>query len=296
MPDIPAPRMRSNGAGNNLALTRPDPRTHAYRDDLADARLAGKVAAARYVTPWQQTVLPPHIALRDRPDAAATAVSELLAGEAFAVLDHHHGWAWGYGLHDGYVGYVESAALGPALLAPTHRIIAATALVFKDTSIKSPVLGELPLGARVAATAVQGQFVAAAGGWLHTRHAAPLARSFASDPLAVAHEFLGTPYRWGGRTRAGIDCSGLIQTALTACGLSCPRDSDQQRAELGTAVDTPRRGDIVFFPGHVGIMASDSALLHANAYWMNTVIEPLAHVIDRLRPEHDSPVLAIKRL
>jgi len=121
----------------------------------------------------------------------------------------------------------------------------------------------------------------------------------AGDAVSIAELFLGTPYLWGGRGAGGIDCSGLVQIALAATGVAVPRDTDQQRAHVGRELadgDTLRRGDLVFFPGHVGLMVDDSRLLHANAYWMSTVIEPLADVVARLVPICDRPILSRRRL
>lgn len=274
----------------------PDPRTSAYRPDLADVALAGRVIAANYAEPALLRCLVPSVAMRADRSPDAVAVSELLFGEAFAVVERGPDWSWGYSLHDNYVGYVPSSALGEAA-PPTHRVAAPAGLLFSEASIKSPLVATLPLGAAVTVIEADGAFHRLAGGFIHERHLGPL-RPGAGDPVALAHEFLGTPYLWGGRTRAGIDCSGLVQTVLAATGHDVPRDSDQQRHALGSAVDPAdiRRGDIVFFPGHVGIMASATDLLHANAYWMRTVVEPLADVVARLKPGHDQPILAVKRL
>lgn len=275
----------------------PDPRTSAYRPDLADMALAGRVIAANYAEPVPLRCVVPSIAMRGARSADAVAVSELLFGETFAVVERGPDWSWGYSLHDSYVGYVPSSALGDASV-PTHRVAAPAGLLFSQASIKSPLVATLPLGAAITVTGAEGAFHRLeCGGFIHERHLGPL-RPNGGDPIALAHEFLGTPYLWGGRTRAGIDCSGLVQTVLAATGHDAPRDSDQQRDTLGTAVDLSdiRPGDIVFFPGHVGIMASVTDLLHANAYWMRTVVEPLADVVARLKPSHEQPILAVKRL
>lgn len=275
----------------------PDPRLHAYRPDLADVALAGQVVASHYAEPILERCVAPAVPMRARPDVDAPAVSELLFGESFAVIERRADWVWGYGCHDRYVGYVPASAVGEAPAA-THRIATPQGLIFALPDIKSTPRATLPLGAEIAVKAREGKFHAlAGGGFVHERHVADLAPGY-RDPIALARLFLGTPYLWGGRTRAGIDCSGLIQTVFAACGHRAPRDSDQQREQFGTAIEPahPRAGDIVFFPGHVGLMATDTALLHANAFWMSTVEEPLADVVARLKPTHDPQITAVKRV
>lgn len=276
---------------------RPDPRTHAWREDLADIALKGTVDAPRYAVPVRHRLTGGAAAIRLAPAPDAVAVSELLAGEAFDVLDVADGVAWGYSVHDHYVGYVDADALAADLPQPTHRVSAPTALIFSKPDIKSTVLGTLPMTALVAADDHDAKFMAlATGGYVHKRHILTI-ETLAAEPVSVAEMFLGAPYKWGGRTRVGLDCSGLVQVALGACGIACPRDSDMQ-AGLGAEVADRRyrRGDLVFFPGHVGFMFDEARLLHANAFFMSTVIEPLADVVGRLLPQYDAPVTAVRRL
>lgn len=276
----------------------PDPRLHAFRPDLADIGLAGRVIAGHYADPVMLRCVVPQVAMRAVPDAAAPATSELLYGETFSVVERRGDWCWGYGCHDCYVGYVPSSAVKIAG-APTHRVCMPQALVFAEPDIKSPLRVTLPLGAGVVAGDRAGNFwPLAEGGFVHHRHIGELTPGY-RDPIALGQLFLGTPYLWGGRTRAGIDCSGFIQTLLTAIGQPAPRDSDMQRDALGVAVELGAIAtrDLVFFPGHVGIMASETELLHANAFWMSTVIEPLADVVTRLQDAgHDTPITAVKRV
>ncbi len=234
--------------------------------------------------------------VRARPSEQAPATSQLVYGEGFALIDKAGDWAWGRCAHDDYVGYVPAAALG-AMAAPTHRIVAPLALVFANPDIKAPIVRTLSIGARIAAEEEDG-FLRVVDGYIHARHAAPLDVT-APDATAVAESLIGTPYRWGGRGADGIDCSGLVQRALELAGFDAPRDSDMQRDQLGTLLDgdaTPMRGDLIFFPGHVGMMVDGERLIHANAYWMATVIEPLADVTARLQPLHDHPITARRRI
>ena len=265
-------------------VTRPrpqlDPRRYIATGAITDIALAASVASGRYVAPVALTCRVPRTALRASGNADATAVSELLWGERFDLFDVVGDWGFGRSTHDRYSGWVAMAALGDADAAPTRAVSARAAPLFAAPDIKSPVLAELPFGAQLAGVEAGSFFGLASGGFVHHRHLAALPQSL----LAVARRFTDAPYLWGGRTPHGVDCSGLVQAALMACGIACPRDSDQQHAELGTAVDfADRRGsDLIFFPGHVGILADADTLFHANAWWMVTTEEPLADVIARM--------------
>ena len=276
------------------ASAKLDPRIHAVRKDVADIALADRVFAPHYAKPLLHGCLATAVAMRGAPSRSAVAVSELLRGESFAVVDASGDWAWGYSLHDGYVGYVPVDAIGP-LLAPTHIVSSPAALFFAEPSIKAPVVERLPMGARLVVAASEGAFHRTEGGFVHDRHLSPLDRP-EPDPVAVAARLTGVPYRWGGRSGDGIDCSGLVQLALAFAGIAAPRDSDQQQS-LGRAIaegEPLRRGDLVFLPGHVGMMADETHLLHANAFWMRVVTEPLADVVAR-QPEGQG-ITALRRI
>jgi cell wall-associated NlpC family hydrolase len=273
-----------------------DPRTHAFRSDLADISLAGQRMAPHYVRAEPARCIARSAMVQAQPGTDAPAVSQLLHGEAFHLLDRAGGWAWGRCAHDGYVGYVPEAALGPAEPA-THRVVAPLALLFAGPNIKDRVLGTRAIGSLLSGTEADG-FLRTAYGYVHGRHVRPLAEQ-EPDWTAVAERLLGLPYRWGGRGDEGIDCSGLVQVALSLAGRDALRDSDQQRDGLGVALapDAPlARGDLVFFPGHVGIMVDGERLIHANAWWMAVAIEPLAAVVARLATTEAEPIIGRRRL
>jgi len=274
---------------------RYDARVRAIRADLADVALADLYFAPHYAAPVARSCVVPSVMLRSAPDAGAGAVSELLHGEAFHMLDARGGFAWGYCAQDHYVGYVPLDALGEPI--ETAYVTNAVAPVFAAADIKSPILRLLPVGARLAG-AMEGFFLAADDGFVHVRHLrAP--ETVESDWASVAVRSLGVPYVWGGRGGLGLDCSGLVQTALAACGIAAPRDTDQQAQEIGEALpDTAelRRGDVIFFPGHVGLMLDGERLIHANAHAMAVTTEPLADVIARLSDQHEMPVTGRRRI
>jgi len=251
-----------------------DPRLTLARPDLASRALEGVVEAGAYADPRPMAAIVPAAALRRAPDLAAEQMDQVLFGEVFDVLDEADGFAWGQARRDGYVGFVETAALAPAGPAATHRVSAIRTYAFAEPSIKSRAFGPYSINSLLAVEAREGRFAKAAGaGWFVEAHLAPIG-VFENDPAAVAERFLGAPYLWGGRESLGADCSGLVQQALLACGKAFPRDTDQQEM-AGHAAPTLARGDLVFWKGHVAMMLDETRIIHANAFHMATAIEPL---------------------
>ena len=275
-----------------------DPRLTPARPDLAARFLDGKVAAARFVDGEPREVVDPHVPLRRLPSPDAPLDTEALMGERVTVYEtSEEGWAWGQLDADGYVGYLPASGLAAPGPAPSHRVSALRTLVFPAPSFKLPPIGALPLGARVAIVRIEGRFaLAASGGYLPAQHLAPV-ESREDDFVAVAERFLGTPYLWGGKTNLGLDCSGLVQVALAACGIACPRDTDMQEAALGAVVAdaTRRRGDLIFWKRHVAIARDEATMVHANAFHMAVAIEPIDQAIARIRTS-DSAVTSVRRL
>ena len=185
---------------------------------------------------------------------------------------------------------VPASALRAAGPAATHKVAALRTFVFPGPSIKLPPTETLSFGSRLAIARIDRSFaITAAGGHVSVLHLAPVTTR-ESDFVAVAERFLGTPYLWGGKTSLGTDCSGLLQLALNACGVPCPRDTDMQEQALGSALARPheleqlRRGDLVFWKGHVAIVRDDATVVHANASrHMAVALEPIAEALPRIR-------------
>ena len=278
-----------------------DRRLTPWRADVAAKHLEGKVKAARFVDGRAMEVIAPQAPLRREPRPDAPLDTEALKGERVTVYDANaEGWAWGQLAGDNYVGWLPSGALAPPGSPPTHRVAALRTLVFTRPSIKLPPVEALPFGAALNIARIEDRLaITPSGGYVPAAHLAPIGDN-ERDFVAVAERFVGAPYLWGGKTALGLDCSGLVQIALSACGLPCPRDSDMQERALGSALDHKdlsfklQRGDLIFWAGHVAIARDRDSLVHANAFHMAVVVEPVGEAIARIR-SMGSEIASVRR-
>jgi hypothetical protein len=284
-----------------------DRRINVFRPDLAARHLEGQVEARAFVDPVPMRVVAPSAPLRREPRPDAPLDTEVLCGERVDVYESFEGWAWVQLRADGYVGYVPDDSLRGDALSPTHRISALRTFVYPGPSMKLPPLAALSLGAGVAVAGENGDFVVLSefgrfsSGYVFAGHVASQATA-EPDFVAVAEGFLNVPYLWGGKTSLGLDCSGLTQLALAAAGIASPRDSDMLENGIGEPVAFDdglqglRRGDLVFWKGHVGILTDPDTLLHATAYSMTVMSEPLRGARDRIRAKSFGAITSIRRI
>ncbi|MBY5972603.1 C40 family peptidase [Ferrimonas balearica] len=224
---------------------------------------------------------------------------QLLRGAALRVYEIHEGHAFVEAEYDSYTGYVAAEALAPeGAPAPSAWVAIRETLAWEAPKARAMAQARLSFGAGVTV-------LGAADGWAETDAGhVPLSHLSQSavqgtDPVALAERLLGLPYLWGANGAGGIDCSGLVQEACRACGIDCPGDSDQQAAELGEALpeEAPlRRGDLVFWKGHVAWVSGPDRILHANAHTMSVAHEALSGAIHRIAAAGEGPVTARRRL
>lgn len=277
-----------------------DPRLTPARADLAADFLKGVIDAPSYAKGNKRRVSAPLCPLRSRPDETASLATELLFGETFSVYDDKDGWSWGQAATDDYVGYVPSAALEDPGAAPTHMLGVLRSFIYPEPNLKAPIKAALSLGALASIKSHDGDFLEIEeSGFIFADHLRAIDQ-VEPDYVTTAVRFMGIPYLWGGRSSFGLDCSALVQLALGFAGISAPRDTDMQAKGIGDEVEPDlenlQGGDIVFFPGHVGIMIDGRTLLHANAWEMMVSPHPLRHVIAQIAKKEGWPITCVRRL
>jgi cell wall-associated NlpC family hydrolase len=281
-------------------MTTLDRRLHAYRPDIADAALRGKVVAERFVEPRLMQVVEPVVSVHAAPRFDAMQITQALMGESVKLFHEEEGWAFVQLAADGYVGYVNGNALSTARAAPTHRVAVPSTFLYPEPNLKTQPAVPITLNALLSVTGQSGDFSRLPDGrFVFTAHLKPV-DSFESDFVAVAEMYRHVPYYWGGKSVHGLDCSGLVQLALEACGIRALRDTDMQESTLGEKLmlndlDSLQRGDLVFWKGHVGIMTDARTLLHANGHHMMAVAEPLKEAVARIAARYGQ-VTSIRRL
>ncbi len=259
----------------------------------AHVSLRGLVEAETWTEGEPAEVSVPLAWLRAAPGGARDR--QLVLGDAFLVIDRAEGHAFGMALKDGYCGWLAEGALCPPTKV-SHWVATLGTHLYPEPRVQAEASGSLTLGTRLRVTGQQGTFAETPHGWVPAAHLRRLG-DWHADPAEVAGLFLGVPYLWGGNGRDGLDCSGLVQVAMLACGRACPGDSDLQR-EAFTPLDGTealQRGDLVFWNGHVAMMLDAAMMIHANGHHMAVVAEPLREAAGRIEGAGGGPVTALRR-
>ncbi|MCB1474865.1 MAG: C40 family peptidase [Rhodobiaceae bacterium] len=281
-------------------MTAPDPRLNAYRPDLADIRLEGRVEAERFAKGFRRRLVVPVTRLKREPRSDAPTDTELLFGETVVQFeDNGEGWAWVQAESDDYVGYIPTDSLAQPNQSSTHRVRVPRTFRYPGPDMKLPPVDGLSMGSLVsvasnASTRGTDYAVLDDGTAIVAAHLEPL-DVVAPDYVAVAETMIFAPYLWGGRSAFGLDCSGLVQLSMGMAGIDVPRDTDMQERSVGEAIAghwrdaALKRGDLVFWKGHVAILVDSATIIHANGHSMTVAREPLRDAVDRIARLYAKP-------
>lgn len=273
-------------------MTAHDPRLHAFRSDLADTRLKDEIAAERYVAGRPGRIEAAVVDVRSAPALEAGVSTQFLRGDDVSIFEDAKGWCWVQAERDGYVGYVSEAAISARDMAPTHQVVAPRSFLYPGPDLRFPRTGQVSIGSTLAVvgsaeTRGTSYALLPSGEAVIAGHLRPVGE-FEADYVAVAERLLHTPYLWGGVSGFGIDCSGLAQLSMRMAGRDVLRDSDMQAASIGEPIEPAadfsnlRRGDLVFWKGHVAIMTDGENMIHASGHTMMVSREGLKQAIERI--------------
>lgn len=258
---------------------------------VAHVSLRGLVEGVAFTDGEALRIVEPLVDLRGAPGGALER--QLVMGEGFVGVDRAAGHVFGFAVKDGYCGWLAETAVGVAV-EPSHWVASVGTHLYSEPRVQARQALALPIGARLAVVGQAGKFAQTTRGFVAASHLREIGDWF-SDPVAVAEGFLGTPYLWGGNSRAGLDCSGLVQVVHQACGIAVPGDADLQVVVGREVAGDLRRGDLLFWRGHVALVVDAGRLIHANGFTMSVAYEGIAACIARVLAA-EGPVIARRRI
>lgn len=268
-----------------------DRRLTPATDTVAHVSLQGRVTAQRFTEGETLRVQVPLVDLLRTPQGPRDR--QLMLGDAFTVIDRSQGHAFGFSVKDGYCGWLPDSVLaqGPE---PTHWIASVGTHLYSAPRVQQAELA-LPMAAKVRVSGQDGKYAKADIGYVPASHLRAIG-DWLSDPVSVAEGFLGTPYLWGGNSRAGLDCSGLVQIAHSACGIAVPGDADLQEMVGRVAQGQFTRGDLLFWKGHVALVVDADRVIHANGHTMSVAYEGTHACIARIEDAEGLTLRSHRRL
>lgn len=284
------------------------------KDFFADKKTSLTQPSSKKVMSAQ--ILVSRVPIYELPDKASMQVSQLLYGEKYDIYETNESkrkdWYLIQSQRDHYVGYIHIDKVDPPQFNSNAKVSKLSTALYAKPNMKSLVLCELPLGAEIAVLTEDNNvnnedsflhhdyyFVPSLTAWIFKQHLTFNEQHY-SDPVALARQFIGLSYLWGGRSGWGCDCSSLVQLCYELCGCFLPRDSHLQinftpafEPTLIT-MNNIRAGDLLFWPGHVAIASSSTKLIHATCFSMQ-VVEELIDVVEQRNVKQNKVCCTILR-
>ncbi len=238
--------------------------------------------------------------LRARPERDCAIDTQLMFGEDIKVHDEKEDWALVQAERDDYVGWLEAKTLKYETTPITHLVCVPRTFLYPEPDLKLPHKGMRSLASGLVVVDEEERRgtkykILETGEAIIARHIRPISEH-ESDYVSVAETLVRTPYLWAGTTAFGLDCSGLVKLAMFMCGQNVLRDSDMQAATIGKEIDAGeeyeniKRGDLIFWRGHIGIAQGKGLILHANGNSMDVTSEPLLPAIERIAYLYEKPI------
>jgi len=255
----------------------------------------------KFFTGQRLKIIDNYTPIKCSPNIDSETMSEALYGENFILKKTFKNWLFGKLESDNYEGFISINSISTEDYKHTHYVSELRTYMYSKPDIKSVTTGILSINSLITVVdEVRGFSKLNNDSYVFTRHI-DLKSKKNNNYIDTAIKFTNTPYKWGGRTSFGIDCSGLVQLSLMNSGYECPRDSELQKQVLGknipleTCFNNLKKGDLIFWEGHVGIMVSDKNIIHANSFSMDTRIEKLTDVDSRIS-QNSNKICEIKRI
>ena len=224
-------------------------------------------------------------------------VSQILLGEDFKSQNKIGKFYKGYKAYDKYKGFIEAKDLHLDKNKKTHKIISKECNIYKKPNNKYKLNKKIFFNSRISILDDKNNFIQTRNGWILKKNVKPInfRKKHFLDNIKL---YLNTKYLWGGNSPKGLDCSALVQELLKFNNIYCPRDSKDQkkffRKEI--SIKNIRKGDLLFWKGHVAIALSNKKLVHAFGARKKVVIMGIKETIKKIYSKSKLPLLCVKRI
>ncbi len=241
----------------------------------------------------------PYINLYEKPSFNSKISSQLLYGEKYKILLKKKNFLKIKCSYDNYIGYIKSSN-DHKRFSPTHKINVLKSRIFKQPKnyINKKYNQFLSFSSEIQVLKKKNNFVMFQNNkWLNNKDIC-LIKKKEKNYIKILNLFLKCKYKWGGKTFNGIDCSALIQIFYKFNNKFFPRDTiDQIKIKKGGGNKNKfKKGDIIFWKGHVALCISAKKLIHAYGPKKRVIVMPIKETIQRIKKTANLKIKKIYRI